>query len=81
MDLALDFVADVDAVGGDSGSPVVNRSGELVGLCFAINDAGEYNTFANNSQAARAIAVSWRAIEVMLRNVYGAESLADEITH
>ena len=80
LDLPLDFVADVDAIGGNSGSPVVNRSGELVGLCFAINDAGEHNTFANDAEAARAISTSWVSIEEVLRNVYGAERLADEIT-
>lgn len=81
MGLPLDFVADVDAVGGNSGSPVVNRSGELVGLCFAINDAAEQNTFANDPQTARAISASWVAIESILRDVYGAGILADEMTH
>ena len=80
MDTKLDFVADVDAAGGNSGSPVVDRAGELAGLCFAVNDAGEYNTFANNPQAARTINVAWSAIETMLRDVYGAKSLVDEIT-
>jgi hypothetical protein len=81
MDTPLDFVADVDIVGGNSGSPVVNRDGDLVGLCFAGNDAAEYNTFANDPQAARSISVSWAAIETMLREAYGATWLADEIIH
>jgi V8-like Glu-specific endopeptidase len=73
-------VADVDAVGGNSGSPVVDRDGNLVGLAFALNDAGESNTFANNPVAARAIGVSWAAIETMLRDVYGGRSLVEEMT-
>jgi hypothetical protein len=81
MDMPLDFVADVDAVGGNSGSPVVNRAGELVGLCFAINDAGEDNTFANDSTAARSISVSWIAIDTLLRKSYGAGGLIDEMVH
>ena len=80
METALDFVADVDAVGGNSGSPVVDRAGDLVGLCFAINDAGEHNIFANDPQASRSISVSWAAIESLLRGAYGAKSLADEMT-
>jgi hypothetical protein len=80
MATKLDFVADVDCVGGNSGSPVVDRDGHLVGLAFAINDAGEHNTFANEPLASRTISVSWPAIETMLRNVYAAGSLADEIT-
>lgn len=81
MDVPLDFVADIDAAGGDSGSPVVNRSGEVVGLFFAVNDAAEHNTFANDPRTARGICASWAVIEAMLRNVYGAARLADEITH
>jgi hypothetical protein len=80
MATALDFVSDVDAVGGNSGSPVVDRDGKIVGLCFAINDAGEHNIFANDPSAARAISVSWAAIETMLRDVYGAKSLVQEMT-
>jgi hypothetical protein len=81
MHLPLDVVADVDMVGGNSGSPVVDRSGELVGLVFAGNDAAENNTFANDPSTARSIWASWVVIEAMLRNVYGAARLADEITH
>jgi hypothetical protein len=80
MGTPLDFVADVDIVGGNSGSPVVDRAGNLVGLCFAGNDAAEHNTFANNPQAARSISVSWTAIQTMLSDVYGAKSLVEEIT-
>jgi hypothetical protein len=81
MNTQLDFVADVDTVGGNSGSPVIDRDGKLVGLCFAGNDAAEYNVFANDQQASRSISVSWVAIATMLRDVYGATSLVDEMTH
>ncbi len=78
-DMPLDFVADVDAVGGNSGSPAIDRDGELAGVIFAINDAAERNTFANDPQTARSIGVSWVAIEALLEHVYGARRIVDEM--
>jgi hypothetical protein len=75
----LDFVAAVDIVGGNSGSPVVDRAGDLVGLIFAGNDAAEANTFVNDRAHARGIGVAWPAIVTLLREAYGAGRLIDEI--
>jgi V8-like Glu-specific endopeptidase len=48
LDLAqpLDFVSTCDVVGGNSGSPVVNKQGELVGLIFDSNIEGLVGDFA-----------------------------------
>ena len=75
----LDVVSTVDAAGGNSGSPMVDRDGRLTGLFFAINDAGEANVFANDAAHARGIAVAWPAIKVLLMQAYGARRLVDEI--
>ncbi len=75
----LDFVAAVDIVGGNSGSPVVDRDGDLVGLVFAVNDAAEANVFINDPVHARGIAVTWPAIRMLLRQAYGAGRLVDEM--
>lgn len=76
----FNFVSTADVIGGNSGSPVVNRAGEVVGLIFDINlHALGWNT-AYIDEPARSIAVDSRAILHLLESVYGAERLVGEIT-
>ena len=76
----LDFVYDADTIGGNSGSPVVNTKGELVGINFDRNTEGMTRQFMYDGRYARSLAVSAVAVFETLRNVYGAEKLADELT-
>ena len=75
----LDIAATTDIVGGSSGSPMVDREGRLVGLIFAINDAGEAWTFGYDDTEGRGIAVSIVAIRTALRNIYHADRIVREI--
>lgn len=76
----LNFVTNLDIIGGSSGSPVVNRDGELVGVLFDGNLEELGNRFAYNDHMARSIAVDIRAVVEALGNVYGAEDLLREMT-
>ena len=81
LDLAgpLDFVSTCDIIGGNSGSPVVNKQGELVGLIFDGNIEGLVGDFLYYEVNNRAVAVHSGAIIEALRGLYDASSLADEL--
>jgi hypothetical protein len=76
----LDFVTTNDVVGGNSGSPVINRNGELVGLVFDGNIESLVGDFVYDIDTNRTVAVHTAAMTEALRTVYGATALLNEIT-
>jgi len=83
LDLAapLNFVYTADTIGGNSGSPVIDRNGELVGLNFDSNIEKLPNRYYYVSEKAgsRAVAVHTAAILTALSRIYGAGALAREM--
>ncbi len=76
----FNFVSTADTIGGNSGSPVLNRNGELVGINFDRNRHGLVRNFVYTDIQARHIAVHSRAVLEALRKLYPAESLVKELT-
>jgi len=81
LDLAtpLNFVSTLDIIGGNSGSPVINRKGEYVGLVFDGNIESLVGRFIYDETANRCVAVHSAAMIEALKRIYGAENLAKEI--
>jgi hypothetical protein len=79
LDTPFNFTSTADTIGGNSGSPVLNRAGELVGINFDRNRHGLVRNFVYTDHQARHISVHSRAVLEALRAVYAAESLAEEL--
>ena len=77
--LALDFVSTCDIGGGDPGSPVVNRAGELVGVTFDGNLENLPGVYLYSDEQARAVHVAVEGIAEALDKIYQAQPLLHEL--
>ena len=76
---ALDFTYAADTIGGNSGSPVIDRDANVIGANFDRNIHGLRNDYAYDMTMARSIGVSTAAIEQALKVIYPAPALLAEL--
>ena len=78
-DTPLNFISTADTIGGNSGSPVIDRQGRLIGVNFDRNRPGLVRNFVYTDVGARHVAVHAGAIALALRDIYGAKALLAEM--
>ncbi len=78
-DIQYDFVSTNDITGGNSGSPVLNRQGRIIGLAFDGNIHSTGGAYGFDSALNRMVSLSSQAIVGALRNIYRTTALADEL--
>lgn len=79
LNTPFNLVTTTDIIGGNSGSPLVNKEGELVGLIFDGNAHSFMSDYIYTEEQNRAVSVHAGGMREALRKIYSATTLADEI--
>ncbi|HYD28974.1 S46 family peptidase [Brevundimonas sp.] len=78
-EVVYDFVSTNDIIGGNSGSPVVNAAGEVIGAAFDGNIHSLGGAFGYDGELNRTVTVSTAAITEVLRTVYPNPRILEEL--
>ncbi len=76
---AVNFIADADIIGGNSGSPALDGTGQVIGCVFDSNYEALAQRYVYDADQDRAIMVDIRFVAQLMVDVYGAADLAREI--
>jgi hypothetical protein len=79
FDTPIDTINTADSIGGNSGSPTVNKEGEVVGILFDGNIESLPWNFFYDDKVGRTVLTDSRGILEALQHVYNAQPLADEL--
>jgi hypothetical protein len=79
LDTPIDTVNTADSIGGNSGSPTVNKQGEIVGILFDGNIESLPWNFFYDDKVGRTVLTDSRGIIEALQHIYNAQPLADEL--
>ena len=77
--MVFDFVSDNDIIGGNSGSPIIDAQGHVIGAIFDGNIESLGGDFGFNEKVNRAVAVSTAAITEALEKIYGNQALVADL--
>jgi hypothetical protein len=78
--MPVNFLSDNDITGGNSGSPVLNGKGELIGLAFDGNIEAMAGDVIFDSNLQRTINVDIRFVLFIIEKYAGAKHIIDELT-
>jgi hypothetical protein len=76
---ALNFISTNDIIGGNSGSPVVNKDAEIVGLVFDNNIESLVDNFIYNKDFPHTVSVDSEGIVEVIKDLYKVKRLAEEL--
>lgn len=79
LETPFNFITTNDIIGGNSGSPMVNAKGEVVGLIFDGNIQSLGGDYGFDESVNRAVAVHSAALLEALDKIYGAKRVVDEL--
>jgi len=81
LETPYNFISTNDIIGGNSGSAVINKNAEVVGLVFDGNIESLPGRYIYTTEANRTVAVDSRGLLEAIKNLYKAKRLSDEITN
>jgi hypothetical protein len=79
LETPFNFVSTNDIIGGNSGSPVINKTGEIVGLAFDGNIESLAGSFIYETEQNRMVSLHSEGMIEAIRDLYKATRLSDEL--
>ncbi len=76
---AFNFISTNDIIGGNSGSPVINKDAEIVGLAFDGNMESLVDNFIYNTDVPHTVSVASEGLMEAIKNLYKVKRLAEEL--